>query len=532
MTAPPRPSLDEARSRLRELGYLDAPVERLLFRTVFAGRGGAFLPAVVIGTLAAALSAVAAIAAGEPGVAGSPRTIAAVFLHVAAADLIPAAGIAFVLSRLAERSRRPGFAATMAGFGAALLVFVLWSVGTYGLARGLSAAALLWAIPVGLAALLLASAVRLAFIAHAYAHSGALPRRANRRVFLAAAALGLLVAILLFFSRREALAAAAPQPSPRSVPMIVAAVDGLDLDGSLRPQAALALLAGGRSGWWPAERLSPPEVWTTLATGVSSRRHGVRALSRVRPRGATRAVRPPWGTVWWLRRIEPALGLAVHAPVSSADRQALSFWEVAASAGLRSLSVGWWASGDWPGAVVVDNRAILGAASGGEEADRAALERFDRERSAGFSLATVYLPGCDIERDSPARRASAAGRIVDWLAPLVDRAAHGELVLVVVAADSHPAPGAVGRVIVFDGAEPPRTVQIRPVDVDPSILARLGVPRARDLEGVPVPALFAAGTVEAATVPTYGPRVAPAGTAAPESDREYLEKLRSLGYLK
>ena len=180
-SASDRPTLEEARSRLRELGYLDAPVERLLFRTVFSGRGGAFFPAVLIGAFAAALSAIAAIAAGEPGVAGSPATVAAVFLHVFAADLVPAAALAFLLSRLAERSRTPGLAATFAGFGAALVIFALWSLGTYGLARGLSAAALLWAVPVGLAALLLASAVRLAFIAHAFARSGALPRRANRR---------------------------------------------------------------------------------------------------------------------------------------------------------------------------------------------------------------------------------------------------------------------------------------------------------------------------------------------------------------
>jgi len=527
-----RPTLEEARSRLRELGYLDAPVERLLFRTVFSGRGGAFFPAVLIGAFAAALSAVAAIAAGEPGVAGSPRTVAAVFLHVFAADLVPAGALAFLLSRLAERSRTPGLAATVAGFGAALVIFALWSVGTYGLARGLSAAALLWALPVGLAALLLASAVRLAFIAHAFARSGALPRRANRRVFLAAAALGLLTAILLFFSRREMAAVAPPQPSPRPAPMVVAAVDGLALDGSLGSPALVALLGRGASGWWPAERVSPPEIWTTLATGVSSRRHGVRALSRVRPLGAVRAVRAPWGTGWWLRRVEPALGLAVHAPVSSADRQALAFWEVAASAGLRSLSVGWWAAGAWPGAVVIDNRAVLGAATGGEAADRAALQAFDRERAAGFALATVYLPGCDIERDAPENRARAVARVAGWLAPLVEQASRGEIVLVVVAADSHPAPAALGRMVVFDGAVAPRTVRIRPVDASPSILARLGVPRAADLEGAPVASLFAPATVEETSVPSYGARVAPAGSVAPESDREYLEKLRSLGYLK
>ena len=532
MTSPGRPTLEEARSRLRELGYLDAPVERLLFRSVFSGRLGAFFPALLTGAFAAALSAVAAIAAGEPGAAGSPRTLVAVLVHVFVADLLPAAALAFVLSKLAERSRTPGLAATFAGFGAALLIFLLWSVGTYGLARGLSAAALLWGLPVGLAALLLASIVRLAFIAHAYATSGALPRRANRRVFLAAAALGLLVAILLFFSRRDAAAAPAPQPSPRAAPMVVAAIDGLGLDGPQRPAAVLELLSRGATGWWQAEREPPPEIWTTIATGVSSRRHGVRALARVRPRGAARAVRAPWGTAWWLRRIEPAIGLAVHAPVSSADRQALAFWEVAASAGLRSLSVGWWAAGDWPGAVVVDNRAVLGAASGGEEADRAALDAFDRRRVEGFALATVYLPGCDIERDSPERRARAAATISAWLSPLVDRAARGEIVLVVIASDSHPAPPALGRLVVFDGPPRPRTVRIRAVDVAPSILARLGVPRAKDLEGAPVAALFEPGTVEETAVPSYGARVAPAGSSAPESDREYLEKLRSLGYLK
>jgi hypothetical protein len=248
-------------------------------------------------------------------------------------------------------------------------------------------------------------------------------------------------------------------------------------------------------------------------------------------------VRPPWGTGWWLGRVEPAIGLGRRAPVSSADRQALAFWEVAASAGLRSVSVGWWAAGAWPGAAVVDNRVILEAAADGQAADRAALAAFERaggaEAGAGaFPLSTVYLPGCDIERESDKRRAQAARSVVEWLAPLAERASRGELVLVVIAADSHPGPAALGRVAVFDGSAAARTLRIRPVDVAPSILARLGVPRAADLDGAPVPGLFAPGTVDTGAVPSYGPRVAPAGASAPESDREYLEKLRSLGYLK
>jgi hypothetical protein len=40
-----------------------------------------------------------------------------VLVHVFAADLIPAAALAFVLSRLAERSRTPGLAATSRASG-------------------------------------------------------------------------------------------------------------------------------------------------------------------------------------------------------------------------------------------------------------------------------------------------------------------------------------------------------------------------------------------------------------------------------
>src|SRR5215470_14489873 len=98
-----RPTLEEARARLRELGYLDAGVERILFRPVFEGRGlaGAWLPAILLGAGAAALAAVAAIEAAE-GFA-SFGSAAVVFLHLFVADLLPAALLAAVLSPLADR---------------------------------------------------------------------------------------------------------------------------------------------------------------------------------------------------------------------------------------------------------------------------------------------------------------------------------------------------------------------------------------------------------------------------------------------
>jgi hypothetical protein len=527
------PTLEEARTRLRELGYLDAGVERLLFRPVFEWRGGAFLPAVVIGAFAAALAAVAAVEASEPGFGGSLSAVMALFAHVFVADLLPAALLAFGLGLVADRSRRPGFAATAAGLGAAALIFTLWIAGTYGLAREFSPRSLLWGVPVTAAALFLAAAVRLGFLARAFARSGSLPGGAARRVFAVAAAAGLVAAVALLASRREATAAAAPHVAPRKVPIVVLAVDGLDLDGAGRPAEAGRLLATGATGWWPAQRVSPPEIWTDLATGEPARQHGVRALARVRPIGSPLALRPPLGTSWWLRRAGPAVGAVSNAPVSGADRRRLDFWEVSASAGIPSLSVGWWAASPWPGATVVENRAILGRARDGAQADRVAVGLFDEQRRKGYGLATLYLPGCDIARDDPAARRAATAAVENWLAEGIARAARSEWVLVVLAADSHPtASGALGRMVVFDGAAPPRSLRVRPEDAAPSILARVGIPAARDLSGAPVPALFAPGSLESATVATYGPRVVPAVAPPPESDREYLEKLRSLGYLK
>src|SRR5262249_58408109 len=93
--------------------------------------------------------------------------------------------------------------------------------------------------------------------------------------------------------------------------------------------------------------------------------HGVRALARVRPAASPSGVRPPLGTAWYLRRVAPALRLASSAPVSAADRRRLSFWEVAASAGIPCVAVNWWASGAWPGCDVGRHEEGLAGAAGG-----------------------------------------------------------------------------------------------------------------------------------------------------------------------
>jgi hypothetical protein len=218
--------------------------------------------------------------------------------------------------------------------------------------------------------------------------------------------------------------------------------------------------------------------------------------------------------------------------VSAWERRSLAFWEVAASAGLPALAVGWWASGPWPGAAIVENREVLAHSANGIDADSIAIREFER-RFEGQSVAALYLPGADILRGDPAARAAALMQLAPFLDSWIARARSGEVVIVVLAADSHPPAGSHGRMVVFDrGTVPAAGIRsIRPTDVAPSVLARAGIPVARDLPGRAIAGLFRPGSLDTTAVVTYGERVAPAATAHPETDREYLEKLKSLGYL-
>jgi hypothetical protein len=533
----PTLSLDEARRRLRDLGYLNGSVERYVFRRAFAGRGGLFLPAILLGAFAAAVASVAAVETAEAGFGDSLTAVAALFVHLFCADLVITGILAILLTAIADSSLAPAGTATASGLAAATAVFFLWIAGAYSLSRDVPARALLWGGPVALAALLLARGVRSGFLGRAYAHSRVLPGRPRRRVFLAAAVAGVLIALAIFSSSSSRKRPPAPPvlPSPRGGAVAVIAVDGLALDAPASDglSGLRELLATGVTGWWPARAAAPPEVWSDLATGEPPSRHGVRALARVRPRGSPAGLRPPLGTAWYLRRLGPALRLVVNSPVSASDRRRLAFWEVAASAGLPAVAVGWWASGPWPGAHVVGNEEILAGATDGISADRRAIDALRQRRRGGQQIATVYLPGLDILRDrgGSEERLRAVDQLRRFLEEEVSRSVAGQQALVVLAVDCHAAPSALGRMVVFDGRQPVKTLRIRPEDVAPSILARAGVPAAADLPGRPVPALFPPGTLETATVSTYGPRSAPEGARSAATDREYFEKLRSLGYL-
>jgi arylsulfatase A-like enzyme len=73
--------------------------------------------------------------------------------------------------------------------------------------------------------------------------------------------------------------------------------------------------------------------------------------------------------------------------------------------------------------------------------------------------------------------------------------------------------------------------RVSTLDLTPTLLYALGLPVARDMAGRPRTDLFS-GLGEPRWVDTYegAPRRPPA--AAPTSDEELLERLRSLGYIR
>ena len=526
-----RPTLEEARKRLRDLGYLTGGVERFVFRRALANASGLVVPVLAAVASALALAETASVASSQFRYGGSPRALLLLFLELAFVALIPAGLFAALVAAVASRSRRPGPDGTALALVAAGLVLAVWLVGTWRLGPERAAPTLLWGVSVAAAALFAGATTRTAFLGRAFARSGRLPERPRRAILLFPAAAALSIAAIILATRQEPAPATTPLPSPRTVPLMVVGIDGLALDTlhEAGENAIAGLLSRGNTGWWRARAASPAEIWTDLATGVPAARHGVRALEWVRPWGLP-ALRPPFGTAWYFRGLGLAVGAVTRAPVSAWERRSPAFWEVAASAGLPTLAIGWWASGPWPGADVVENREVLARASGGLDADAVAIEELER-RGAGKSIAAVYLPGADILRQDPARRRAALARLRLILDRLIVRARNGEIVLAVIAADSHPSPTSRGRLVVFEGKAPARSALIQPFDVAPSLLARAGVPAALDLAGRPVASLFSPGSLEATTVASYGDRIAPPGPAQRDTDREYLEKLKSLGYL-
>jgi len=578
--------LDEVRAELRRLGYLSHRFERYLLQDALAPRGGWLgllrLAARGGSAVAVLLTAVATVAlAAANRLLGAPGEMALLFVHLGVPVLVGSiAGLAALLvafRALLSVSPRRGLAAgrlALAGAATVGVVGVGWALGwefVLELPRG-GRVALAVATPLvaaGIAKLvadaLLALGVRLT--------RRVPPERMVRRRWIAVCALvGATVtggaALLITPPRAPAVPASLPVAPGERVALV--GVDGVLADevdyrlasGSL-PRLSELLRAGGVVARVERDAAaSPAEVWTTIATGRRAADHGVRSLDGYRLLGMPTVLSRlgPWRGLW--ATVGVALGIAEQRPLLAGVRRAPTLWELIARGGRPVVAVNWWgtypaeptpglvlshggwehlASGDrgaaWPEGALPELsrlRRELAAADGGTAGHEALQADAFHRRVAlrwadegAYAIAT-YLPALDLVAAATPRGELPA--LVERTLAAVDEFA-GELAgrasTLVVVFDPGRRGGGEGRALVVRAGCAAAERPLLDGREIAALLARAaGLPQSAEL---PEPPAFCSWPAPPARLPTYGERRPAAGSSAAE--REYLETLRSLGYL-
>ena len=643
--ADPTPDVDQLRARLRELGYLDAGVNRFVLAPVRGGRAVwsvAWRSSARIGVLAALLvgpSAALALGARLPGLVTGARDAAVLAVYLGAlsgaAVALLSLGANLLLGWLASRPRGDDAViermgprlARLAGAMVAVACFaylVLWWRTVNPAGTVWSAGAWTWPV-LGLStaiSMLLGHAVTVSTLAFA-ARGTAAPRPALRlpsRSWLVTVGAGALIclggATMLFLTTRGEGQAPAPRASlPRvqtGLQLTVVAVDGLDLAFLERLAAAgrtptLARLAGAgvRLTIPASDAPDPARTWTSLATGQPADVHGVTGIE-------ARSVSGIAGTV-------PASGSPLAGAIAAAtdlvrltrptlttglQRRSKTFWEVAADYGLQTAVVNWWAT--WPApsgaGIVLSDRAtlrlergdqqdaeiappslysdlrsvwptlrdearrrVVAAFEGTGDADGQVLRRAAEQDALPAALATrvfaegqalraVYLSGLDIAQHNLVGSAAGAGlpasalaarvealeRYYVFLDGLLERLVAGPTAGHVVALVTDPgrsASGGLGLLALTGSGVRTGLVQVgTAAEVTPTLLYLIGVPASRELTGRPRTDLVDesfASRVPVRWIDTYGSRaLAPRPPGATPLDRDMLDRLRSLGYVR
>jgi len=203
-----------------------------------------------------------------------------------------------------------------------------------------------------------------------------------------------------------------------------------------------------------------------------------------------------------------------------------------------------------PASADAATREALGRAA---DVDAIQVAIASRLGSPPLDLLAIYLPGLDIaqhallgsgEAIAPselAARLEALRSYYGYLDRLVATIAaprdDGLIVTVAqpgrIATITHGLVGATGR---SAAADQKGAAQMRAVDIAPTVLYALGVPVSRELAGRPVLGLFSeafANRYPVREIDSYGRREAPAaGREGQSLDREMIERLRSLGYVR
>lgn len=395
---------ERVRRELQDRGYLQGGIQRFLLRDVLSpGRVLAGVPRAAIkaallgGPLLGALLAGSAAATNRPLVSAADLPL--LWLYFSA---ICGAGL-FVLDAAAgwlavALARRRG-ARTGDASRAALLValptlaylLTLWFERGSGSGGVGDLVFLACAVLVTLGVAWLARLVSLTGIV---GRTGQVPDRSRRAVLVLGGACLLIVGVLAGVRAVGTGRASAPvtfDVAPDAVPLLMIGVDGLDsaLIEAFEPRGRvdrlLALLA--RGAVFPiasGSAAQPPEVWTTLMTGVEPARHGVVTADADRLPGIATPLRPRGGPL----SLEAALRFLLPTrtvPASGLGRRVPTLWEIL-SMRSATVAVGWWTS--WPavpgpsGGYVVSDRVLPKLVAGREpDRDTAPASLFGRLRT-------------------------------------------------------------------------------------------------------------------------------------------------------
>jgi hypothetical protein len=417
-------------------------------------------------------------------------------------------------------------------------------------------------------------------------------RRMLPVVALAALICGAAVAAASWLGARADAAAPDFAVVPTGLRVHVLGLDGLDprMAEQMMARGELPRLSGLlRRAAWARMRAEPERVpaivWTTIATGRGPQAHGIQSTDARRLAGMRTpvALSEDGRLARAVAQATDLLRLTRPQPASSVLRAVKAFWNVASEKGLRVGVVNWWAT--WPAdavnGYVVTERAYFKLEKGGPaereafpdeafarlrnlprgvQGDRARdLDRFHVQAArllrgaAPPDLEAVYLSGLDICSMQQLGEATADLATLDarlaavrdcyrWtdglLGDVLDSLGEGQVLVLVADPGRLARRGEGAREGLLALAGPPvRAGALPPAserDVAPTVLHLAGLPVSRELEGRVLEEALREEFRRAhppRTVASYGRR--PPGRPAESSfDRDMLEELRSLGYIR
>jgi len=379
------------------------------------------------------------------------------------------------------------------------------------------------------------SAVLLSFSIH---ETGRIPSLHQRRrtIPLTAAGILLLGTMLLpaYFHQRRDDSTPAPQVvvAPSTARMVLLAVDGLSAQ-IFAARSDLSRLLPTTSSFPPEAFHSSAERWASIGTGTPPTLHGVETIDGVRIEGSRRMIQSVSRADVFLYGPARWLGLIQREALPPTIRRRDYVWEILAARGVSSAAINWWASETTtaPNLLILGQEALFREASThgspqqiASTVDAIALQKLTESlqaRSPRFG--TAYLPALDIilnrlDSDESGRLAASVA-ILDRLTNEIKefRSLGYDVMVIGVPGDDQRGAAVLASNLHLAAAT-------STYDLAPTLFALFGFPASGEMPGE-----SRAGEAPE-RIETYGNRDRQSHTAP--VDEEYYEQLKSLGYIQ